>query len=103
MGAANGASGMISSTRVDSSTVASMASAWDARVVWLYAVSFVSLLVGPARWYEEAKLVDRFGADYVAYRARVPAFWPRLQRRSAAYSSKLSIDAPGTRYFTTTR
>lgn len=36
---------------------------------------------------EEREMVDRFGADYEAYRARVPAFvprgWPRRSRRTS--------------------
>lgn len=30
------------------------------------------------RWYEEPVLRRKFGADYEAYRAHVPAWWPRL-------------------------
>lgn len=41
-----------------------------AAVVWLTVASFV-------RWYEEPDLTDRFGADYLAYRAAVPAWIPR--------------------------
>jgi protein-S-isoprenylcysteine O-methyltransferase Ste14 len=36
-------------------------------------VSFVKL-------YEEPTLADTFGAEYDAYRAAVPGWWPRLRR-----------------------
>lgn len=35
-------------------------------------------------YYEERRLVRVFGQDYLHYRARVGAFFPRLRRRSAA-------------------
>jgi protein-S-isoprenylcysteine O-methyltransferase Ste14 len=41
-------------------------------VVWLVVAAF-------ARWYEEPTLARRFGADYAAYRAAVPAWLPRLR------------------------
>jgi protein-S-isoprenylcysteine O-methyltransferase Ste14 len=41
-----------------------------ALVVWLAVASFV-------RWYEEPHLAERFGAEYAAYRAAVPAWIPR--------------------------
>lgn len=41
-----------------------------AAVMWLVTASFV-------RWYEEPALLRRFGAQYAAYRAAVPAWWPR--------------------------
>jgi protein-S-isoprenylcysteine O-methyltransferase Ste14 len=40
--------------------------------LWLIVAAFV-------RWYEEPTLIRRFGADYVAYRRAVPAWWPRLR------------------------
>ena len=40
---------------------------------------FVGLLMFAfARWYEEPALLDRFGAEYDAYRRAVPGWWPRL-------------------------
>jgi protein-S-isoprenylcysteine O-methyltransferase Ste14 len=41
-----------------------------ALVIWAAVASFV-------RWYEEPHLSERFGADYRAYRAAVPAWIPR--------------------------
>jgi protein-S-isoprenylcysteine O-methyltransferase Ste14 len=38
------------------------------------AVAFVSFV----KLYEEPTLTDTFGAEYDAYRAAVPAWWPRL-------------------------
>jgi protein-S-isoprenylcysteine O-methyltransferase Ste14 len=43
-----------------------------AAAVWLITASFV-------RWYEEPTLTRQFGADYLAYRHNVPAWWPRLR------------------------
>jgi len=39
------------------------------------AVAFVSFV----KLYEEPTLTDTFGAEYDAYRAAVPAWWPRLR------------------------
>lgn len=39
---------------------------------WAGAAAFV-------RWYEEPALTRRFGAEYVAYRSAVRAWWPRLR------------------------
>jgi protein-S-isoprenylcysteine O-methyltransferase Ste14 len=41
-------------------------------VVWVAVASFV-------RWYEEPHLIERFGAEYRAYRAAVRAWIPRRQ------------------------
>jgi protein-S-isoprenylcysteine O-methyltransferase Ste14 len=43
-----------------------------AAAAWLATASFV-------RWYEEPTLTRQFGADYLAYRRNVPAWWPRLR------------------------
>ncbi|PRX98121.1 methyltransferase family protein [Allonocardiopsis opalescens] len=43
-----------------------------ALVMWAVAAAFV-------RWYEEPKLAEQFGGEYAAYRAHVPAWWPRLR------------------------
>ncbi|MEV2274774.1 hypothetical protein AB0I72_04240 [Nocardiopsis sp. NPDC049922] len=40
--------------------------------VWALAASVV-------RWYEEPSLLRRFGAEYEAYRASVPAWVPRTR------------------------
>jgi protein-S-isoprenylcysteine O-methyltransferase Ste14 len=34
---------------------------------------------GWLRFVEEKELIERFGGAYLDYRARVPAFWPRLR------------------------
>jgi protein-S-isoprenylcysteine O-methyltransferase Ste14 len=41
-----------------------------AAAVWVACAAFV-------RWYEEPTLRRRYGAQYEAYRAAVPAWWPR--------------------------
>jgi protein-S-isoprenylcysteine O-methyltransferase Ste14 len=41
-----------------------------ALAVWATTAAFV-------RWYEEPTLRAAFGAEYAAYRAAVPAWWPR--------------------------
>jgi len=46
-----------------------------AAVVWAVVASFVRL-------YEEPTLREQFGAEYDAYRATVPAWVPRLRRRT---------------------
>ncbi len=47
------------------------------------ALAFVLLaplgLFGWIRLVEEKELIERFGQSYLDYRARVPAFWPRLR------------------------
>jgi protein-S-isoprenylcysteine O-methyltransferase Ste14 len=43
-----------------------------AAIMWGVSASFV-------RWYEEPTLTRQFGAEYVAYRHAVPAWWPRLR------------------------
>jgi protein-S-isoprenylcysteine O-methyltransferase Ste14 len=42
----------------------------------LFAVAFVSFV----KLYEEPTLAATFGAEYEAYRAAVPGWWPRLRR-----------------------
>jgi protein-S-isoprenylcysteine O-methyltransferase Ste14 len=47
------------------------------------ALAFIILLpllvFGWLRFVEEKELIERFGGAYLDYRARVPAFWPRLR------------------------
>jgi protein-S-isoprenylcysteine O-methyltransferase Ste14 len=43
----------------------------------LVAVAFVAFV----KLYEEPTLASTFGAEYAAYRAAVPGWWPRLRRR----------------------
>jgi protein-S-isoprenylcysteine O-methyltransferase Ste14 len=45
---------------------------WYAAAIALVQAAFV-------RFYEEPGLRERFGAEYDAYRAAVPAWWPRLR------------------------
>ncbi|MCD2195289.1 isoprenylcysteine carboxylmethyltransferase family protein [Actinomycetospora endophytica] len=42
-----------------------------AAAVWIAPAAFV-------HWYEEPTLTRRFGTEYEAYRAAVPAWWPRI-------------------------
>jgi protein-S-isoprenylcysteine O-methyltransferase Ste14 len=44
----------------------------------LYAALFMASVATFVRLYEEPVLTQRFGAEYEAYRAGVPAWWPRL-------------------------
>jgi protein-S-isoprenylcysteine O-methyltransferase Ste14 len=41
-----------------------------------YALIVAVLFAAFVRWYEEPALSRRFGAEYEAYRAAVPAWWP---------------------------
>ncbi len=43
------------------------------------ALAFSLGLWGWVRLVEEKELIERFGASYLEYRQRVPAFWPRLR------------------------
>ena len=45
----------------------------------LYAAAFCAVVAAFVRWHEEPYLKRTFGADYVAYRRAVPAWWPRLR------------------------
>lgn len=42
-------------------------------ILWTVTASFV-------HWYEEPTLARRYGAEYAAYRSKVPAWWPRVPR-----------------------
>jgi protein-S-isoprenylcysteine O-methyltransferase Ste14 len=44
----------------------------------IYAALFMATVWTFVRLYEEPVLKERFGAEYDAYRAGVPAWWPRL-------------------------
>lgn len=46
--------------------------------------AFYTLYMLVGGYYEERRLVRIFGQDYLRYRARVGAFFPRLRRRPAA-------------------
>jgi protein-S-isoprenylcysteine O-methyltransferase Ste14 len=43
-----------------------------------YAALFMATVAAFVRWYEEPTLAERFGVEYAAYRAAVPAWHPRL-------------------------
>ena len=45
----------------------------------VYALVFWAITAAFVRWYEEPTLTLQFGADYVAYKRGVPAWWPRLR------------------------
>ena len=47
----------------------------------IYAPVLTVALMLFVRLYEEPTLVKRFGAEYEAYRRRVPGWWPRIGRR----------------------
>jgi protein-S-isoprenylcysteine O-methyltransferase Ste14 len=44
-----------------------------------YAAGVLVLVWSFVRLYEEPTLAEQFGADYDAYRAAVPGWWPRLR------------------------
>ena len=44
-----------------------------------YAVLAGAAMVAFVLWYEQPALARRYGAQYAAYRAAVPAWWPRLR------------------------
>jgi len=46
-----------------------------------YAAVFLAVVFAFVRGYEEPTLAERYGAEYEAYRAAVPGWWPRLRRR----------------------
>ena len=45
----------------------------------LYDLAFGATVLAFVRGYEEPTLAERFGAEYEAYRAAVPGWWPRLR------------------------
>jgi protein-S-isoprenylcysteine O-methyltransferase Ste14 len=49
-------------------------------VLFAYAAIVFGLMAAFARWYEEPVLRDRYGIQYDAYCARVPAWIPRAHR-----------------------
>jgi protein-S-isoprenylcysteine O-methyltransferase Ste14 len=50
----------------------------------LYALAFMAAVAAFVHFYEEPVLSERFGPEYEAYRARVPAWRPRLRPWSSA-------------------
>jgi protein-S-isoprenylcysteine O-methyltransferase Ste14 len=44
-----------------------------------YAALFLAVTAAFVRWYEEPTLARQFPHEYPAYRANVPAWWPRLR------------------------
>ena len=42
-----------------------------------YATLFLTVTAAFVHWYEEPTLARRFPAEYAAYRANVPGWWPR--------------------------
>jgi protein-S-isoprenylcysteine O-methyltransferase Ste14 len=48
-------------------------------VLLLVAAITLAAMVGFVKIYEEPTLAERFGADYAAYKAAVPGWWPRLR------------------------
>ena len=49
----------------------------------LYAALFAATVFAFVRGYEEPALTEQFGAEYEAYRAAVPGWWPRRRAWSA--------------------
>ena len=47
-------------------------------VLVTYGVLAGAAMVAFVLWYEQPALARRFGAQYAAYRAAVPGWWPRL-------------------------
>ena len=47
-------------------------------VLLAYATVFMGVVAAFVRLYEEPTLAREFGAEYAAYQAGVPAWWPRL-------------------------
>lgn len=49
--------------------------------LWLLVYGAITALAvyGFVHWYEEPHLRGKFGADYDAYRAQVPGWWPRVR------------------------
>ena len=53
-------------------------------ILFAYAVVVLAAFASFVRFYEEPHLGERFGASYLAYRAAVPAWIPRLHPWSAS-------------------
>jgi protein-S-isoprenylcysteine O-methyltransferase Ste14 len=51
-------------------------------VLLSYAAAFLAITIFLVHWIEDPALARRFGQQFEDYRARVPAWWPRLPRRS---------------------
>jgi len=51
--------------------------------LFIYLLAVVVFVVGFVRWWEEPTMAKRFGAEYEAYRRRVPGWWPRWPRQTA--------------------
>jgi protein-S-isoprenylcysteine O-methyltransferase Ste14 len=49
-------------------------------VLLIYTAALMAFLVGFVRFYEEPTLIKRYGAEYEAYRRRVPGWVPRFHR-----------------------
>ncbi|MFZ0169642.1 MAG: isoprenylcysteine carboxylmethyltransferase family protein [Candidatus Dormiibacterota bacterium] len=52
-------------------------------VLLIYAAGVAAAAVAFVHWVEEPTLAKRFGAEYEAYRRRVPGWSPRLPRRTS--------------------
>lgn len=46
----------------------------------IHAAAFLAITLALAHWYEDPALARRFGAEFEAYRKRVPGWFPRLPR-----------------------
>lgn len=52
-------------------------------ILFVAAAAYATTLLALMRFVEEPRLRARFGAEYDAYRAGVPACWPRCGRRGS--------------------
>jgi protein-S-isoprenylcysteine O-methyltransferase Ste14 len=61
------------------STIVGQALVFGSPLLLAYATAVWAAMAAFVRWYEEPTLHRQFGAAYDAYRAAVPAWWPRLR------------------------
>jgi protein-S-isoprenylcysteine O-methyltransferase Ste14 len=60
-------------------TIVGQALALGQPILLPYAAAFAVAVAAFVHWYEEPTLRRQFGAQYDAYRADVPAWWPRRE------------------------
>jgi protein-S-isoprenylcysteine O-methyltransferase Ste14 len=60
-------------------TIVGQALALGQPILLLYAAAFAVAVAAFVHWYEEPTLRRQFGQQYEAYRAAVPAWWPRRE------------------------
>jgi protein-S-isoprenylcysteine O-methyltransferase Ste14 len=62
------------------SAVVGQAAIFGSAALLVYAGVLLATFVLFVKGYEEPTLREQFGAQYDAYRAAVPGWWPRLRR-----------------------